>query len=291
MTRSPMRSLLRATAFIGIGIAAQPASAITVISSSAFGISANLSLLQFVNVGIGPVAPVSGGAVPAYSATNSVLSLNETLVLGVPAVLAVNQGIGTGLISTSASSPYPATPTSTATATVDNLGLALTTKTLIGSPINILSIGATTLSSTTSANAQNVLGVTSMSNIAGLTISGVALGGLTIDGSLFANAAPNTVVFSLAGLSIIANEQITTGNGTDFLGRTTNALRISFNNFVLGAGLLNGGITIAQSRAEIAGPAIIDIGPIPEPATWLQMIIGFGLAGVALRRKRPVAIG
>lgn len=31
----------------------------------------------------------------------------------------------------------------------------------------------------------------------------------------------------------------------------------------------------------------IDPAPIPEPASWGLMIAGFGLAGVALRHRRP----
>lgn len=30
--------------------------------------------------------------------------------------------------------------------------------------------------------------------------------------------------------------------------------------------------------------------PIPEPATWAMMIVGFGLSGAALRRRREVAL-
>jgi len=33
-------------------------------------------------------------------------------------------------------------------------------------------------------------------------------------------------------------------------------------------------------------PASVPGGPIPEPATWASMILGFGLAGTALRRRR-----
>ncbi|WP_426169412.1 PEPxxWA-CTERM sorting domain-containing protein [Sandarakinorhabdus sp. DWP1-3-1] len=286
MLLRPIVGKLAIAALLGCGLGA-PVQAVTVISSSAFGISANLTLLGFIGVGLGPLASVAGSATPAYSTTGTVASVDQTLSLGVPVLAAVNERVSTGVIDTSASSPYPTTPTSTATSTVNDLGLALTTKTILGSPINILTIGATTLSSTTSANAANTLGVTSLSNITGLTFSGLALGALTIDGSLFANAAPNTVILDVLGLRIIANEQITNGNGTDLLGRTTNALRVSFDNFIIGGGLLSGDVTVAHSRAEIVGLPLIDLGPIPEPSTWLQMIAGFGLVGVAARRRRP----
>jgi hypothetical protein len=32
-------------------------------------------------------------------------------------------------------------------------------------------------------------------------------------------------------------------------------------------------------------------GAVPEPATWAIMLVGLGLAGAALRRRRAAAIG
>jgi hypothetical protein len=37
---------------------------------------------------------------------------------------------------------------------------------------------------------------------------------------------------------------------------------------------------------NVAVNAAFELGPVPEPATWLLMVTGFGLAGVALRRNR-----
>ena len=41
------------------------------------------------------------------------------------------------------------------------------------------------------------------------------------------------------------------------------------------------------------GPAIDNVAasivPVPEPATWIMLIAGFGLVGVAARRSKPVA--
>ena len=32
---------------------------------------------------------------------------------------------------------------------------------------------------------------------------------------------------------------------------------------------------------------VSSVGAVPEPATWAMMIVGFGLVGGALRRRRP----
>ena len=33
--------------------------------------------------------------------------------------------------------------------------------------------------------------------------------------------------------------------------------------------------------------AVSSLGPVPEPATWSMMILGFGAIGVAMRRRQP----
>jgi choice-of-anchor C domain-containing protein len=48
------------------------------------------------------------------------------------------------------------------------------------------------------------------------------------------------------------------------------------------------------SSAGFYGPALDNISAtvtaVPEPATWTMMFLGFGLAGAALRRRRPRAL-
>jgi hypothetical protein len=35
------------------------------------------------------------------------------------------------------------------------------------------------------------------------------------------------------------------------------------------------------------GEFAFSVSPVPEPATWAMMIVGFGLIGVAIRRRKP----
>ena len=124
------------------------------------------------------------------------------------------------------------------------------------------------------------------SDIEGLTVTGLALGGITINGSAYAHAAPNTVLLNLAGLEIILNQQIPSGDGISSAGMETNAIVVEFTNFALGAGLLNGDIIVAHSAANITGAPVIGT---PEPSTWALMLIGFGGIGATVRgRSRRV---
>ncbi len=51
---------------------------------------------------------------------------------------------------------------------------------------------------------------------------------------------------------------------------------------------LNGTVALDSNDIDVSGLAI----PVPEPTTWLSMMTGFGIAGMALRRRRstPPAI-
>lgn len=51
-----------------------------------------------------------------------------------------------------------------------------------------------------------------------------------------------------------------------------------------------GGKTVIAVQGQGNVHVVLD-GPVPEPATWSMLIVGFGLAGVAMRRKRGAAAG
>lgn len=242
-------------AVIGMFLAVQPAAATTVVSSSAFGLSTNLGLLGFVGVSIAPVAPASGVAAPAYNASNSVASVNQTLALGTPALAAVKEAVSTGLLVSTTKSTMPISAFGTASASVNQLATGLSTKLALVPAADIFSIGATTVQSTSSVFGNGALSVAGSSHIEGLTVSGLALGSLVIDGSAT-------------------------------LGLVTNAIHVYFDSFAVGGGVLNGNIIVADSAADISGGAI---AALPEPAVWIQMLAGFVLVGVGIRGRRGAA--
>lgn len=106
--------------------------------------------------------------------------------------------------------------------------------------------------------------------------------GITIDGNLFPSfaAIPTSTIIPY---SIVAEDL---------------ALRYSIGtDFFYGYARLNGNSTIDYAFESVANTAITagsDIaGPLvsaaPEPATWAMFILGFGVAGYSLRRRRSTA--
>lgn len=264
-----------------------PAHAAMTIDSSAYALSASLSAVSGAAlVNIGPVSASGGSAPGAYSDSASLASLDSDLQLAGFGLLNVRQRIGTGLLQSSASSPYSATPTGTASAGVENLGLGLTTQALFLPPVTVLGLTADSILSTTTVSAENGLTAIGSTTIAGLDLTGLGLGGLLIDASLFVNPDPNTVLLNLLGLKIVLNEQIWSGDGVTDIGLTTNALRLSFDDFLLGGRLVKGYVILGQSSASIRGYEVVPpTSPVPEPASWALMIAGFGMIGGVMRAR------
>ena len=40
----------------------------------------------------------------------------------------------------------------------------------------------------------------------------------------------------------------------------------------------------------LAAPLLATFAPVPEPATWLMLIAGFGAVGASIRRSRTPAL-
>jgi hypothetical protein len=76
------------------------------------------------------------------------------------------------------------------------------------------------------------------------------------------------------GFAVILNQQISDTKET--VGITTNAMAIVLTNF--GPGDATGTIDFGQSTASLT--------VIPEPATWVEMLAGFGAVGLLLTRAR-----
>jgi hypothetical protein len=225
--------------------------ALVSISSSSTGLHIALNVAG-IPIMVGPVFPASGAAPPPYDVTTSGS-------FSLPAV-----GLSAGMVIDTAGSPLPPTETGTATSTVDAFSFA---------PAGgaIFQVSATTISSTSSVN--GTFPATGSTTITGLS--------LTIAGQTFTfpgtqTPPANDVLLNVGGVTVTLNQQIPDTTETE--GFTTNAIAIDFADFHVGPNVVNGAIAIGQSEASLAA--------IPEPATWVELLVGFGAVGL-LARARP----
>ena len=248
-------------------------------SSSGFALSVDQTItapqVANVSVTVGPLAATSGSAPPNFNVSNSVAAVNQTFAL-TSGLVGTSEQLQTGLLTSNSTGTSTG---SSATATVNNLSVGIGPTTVLTPFLaSILGITATTVQSTSTAS---VGGLTGSTVIEGFTLTGAALGGFSFDAALLINPAPNTVLFmnALLGLTITLNEQIISGNSI-----TTNAIHVTFNDFLLAdGGLKDGDIIVSSTTAAFTAG---QTGAVPEPATWAMMLIGFGAMGVSLRRQR-----
>jgi hypothetical protein len=72
--------------------------------------------------------------------------------------------------------------------------------------------------------------------------------------------------------------------------------------FKFACAVVSFGVALAAASSAMSAPRInpmcngalgcarqIDVGAVPEPATWAMMIAGFGLVGVMARRRARLA--
>lgn len=273
------RTVLAAGALAIVGTP-QLAAAATTVASDSTALDVNLTVLNLITANVA-TALASGTAAPAYNTSNNLLSLNTTVGLNLGSlVTTASDGPNTNAITDTASSTYPALLSGTATSTVNGLSSNLS---LVSALVNLLSISATTLTSTsTAAKPGGTLNLTGTSLIEDLTVTDgiVGLGGstVTVNAGALASTPVNDLILSAAGLNVYTNYQTPVVNGGVTDGINTAALAIKLNNFAFGTGLLSGTILFADSQASIAA--------VPEPGTWAMMLFGFALTGAVIRRKQ-----
>ena len=234
-------------------------------SSNAYGLDVNVGVIGVLTLDVGPFANVSGTAPAAYNVPGSVLTVNESTPLLASA--------STGLITTSAISDVDGLPgprQSTAQAVVDGLNLSV-----LGAISNVLTVGATTITSSSGVSGDVSAPVTSSSSVIENLAVSVLGGTVTIPAEAY--TTPNFVLVNAGGISIILNETITSNTATS-ASVTTNAIHISLNNVAGLSGLVTGDIIVGHSFASQA---------IPEPAA---ITLGFASLGLLLLRKRRMSL-
>jgi hypothetical protein len=270
--------------FAPLFFAASPTTAAVLIQSGAYGLSSTVKVINTVGVTVGPVAAVNGATSPGYNIDGTVASVAADVDLGVVSLVAAGLSIDTGLITTNATA-NGTTPLDTSSgsgfARVDNLGVNLFTR-LFGITTNAIGLTADTITSQTSVvRVGNINTLTGQSVLSNLNLSVLSL--LDLNLGVNAQVAANTVALDALGLKITLNEQSSFNDGNGFQSLITNALRLNFNNYLLGGRALTGDIIIGHSEASIL------VDPLPEPGVWLQLIAGFGATGMVVRTRRSQA--
>ena len=274
--------IIGAAAVLGL---ASTAEATVEISTTARGLVSNVRVVGQPLTLIGPVAPIIGRTSPGYSLNNSDASLAASVGLGTVSGVTATLGLNSGAIATAASAngTTPLDTTSgSASATVNNLEIGLVTS-LLGVPTSILSLTAGQVQSVSMVDKLGgttfLAGGSLFSNLA-LSVNGSSVFSFGSN----AQVAPNFVAFNQNGLKVRLNQQFASNfDNTRVL--ITNAIGISFTNYLLDGRSLSGSITVGQSLAELMDSSG---DPVPEPASWAQMLAGLGFAGAAARHRRAL---
>ena len=209
-------------------------------TSGSFGVSVGLTVTTLLGtaaaITVPPTPTVAGTSSPPYRLTN-------TAAWVVASAPALGTGLTTGVLTvTAASEASPTSPTDTTTASATTNGLAFGLATLVPTSLTATAVRSTATLTGPCGGPLAATGVTALEG-ATLTVAGVAV-------TVPVNPAPNTVLANTAGVVIVANEQVLTGDGTTSRGLTVNALRITLTGVGLpGIGTVSGEIIVSQSRA------------------------------------------
>ncbi len=270
ITQNGIRGTMGAVlACVGMAAGAGVAKADTVAGDSlGYGMTANLSVLV-ASFNVAPQGIASGSAPSAYAQQNSVASANLS-TLGLASIQA-------GILEGSAWSDVDGGMGSRTTSGQGRVA-GLNTNVGVGL-INILSLSASVIE----ANAAVSGDFGALQTVGGAQLSDVSLKVLGQSLQVHASAAPNTVLFDALGVRVVLNEQVVTGDGSEFSSIAVTAMRITFNNVLAGLSLLNGEIRIGHASASASAiESNIPIVPAPAPAG----LAGAGLMLAAARRRR-----
>lgn len=235
----------------------------------------------------------SASAPAPYSVTPDVAS--QSLSANVIATSPDTVSISSGAIASELNSDVDMLPGSRVASSqqvISNLNFALGEVPVAGLN-DVISITADTITVSSSVSGNfNALSSTGAMNVENLAIS---VGGSAIDlsGIVDANGdiAVNTLVplvGTLAGVSLVLNEQSTTGNGIEELGLQTSAISlridaVAISDGVAAVGDLSGTTYVGRTNASLNASAV------PEPSSLA--ILGIASLGGVIwkRRHRPVS--
>ena len=228
--------------------------------SSANALTADLTF-GTRTIQVGPLAPVSGTAPPAYDPTKNIRHWQTTVNLQPGSPLRPTVQFQEGNVKTNAASSGIGIDSESASAQVnigsstflltDNPSAPLGIAGILGLSFSATGIQASASFSHVFGSSQNF--VTGDASFGSLTISGALIGKtLTFSG----DAAPNTVLFSSPTVTITLDKQvvtdlITTGSPSNVtpVGITTEAIDISFHNASFLGTHLSGDIIIGLAAA------------------------------------------
>jgi len=314
------RSAIAALALFGVATASPLSATVITGSSGAYSVYADINLTlsgeiggllplatdALLQVNLGKLADAEGTAPAPYNNNDALTALHESAAGTVLTSITLDT-VGTDdLITVNAQSDVnggAGSRSSSAEAAVNNLVLSVALDTglpLIGS-LDLLRIDAGSGTIESSSGVSGDYGALSGSGGSIIENATVDLLGLIAGLDVTANAGTpaNTQLSPLPGLiSILVNEQTSSGNGVDSMTFATNALHVdlltgvalSFDfgtqllPNVLEIGTLTGEIIVSHSEAALTAEA----SGVPAPATLL--LVSGGLLGLVRMRDRRSSV-